>query len=276
MNTLPENILLVDKPKGITSFDVIRILRKKLGIRKMGHAGTLDPLASGLMIIGVNDGTKKMSEFLKLPKTYVADILLGKKSETGDMEGKIIEERSIEGITDEKIRETVENFSGKHSLAVPMYSAIKVGGRPLYSIARKIEAGKTLTEKEMNAVPPVKEMEVISAKLLEIKRGSSPDGGCTSVRMFGEDTECGNGETFRTGVSRSQAGPRTLRWQPQSGDIGGYDNIILCVEMRVSSGSYIRTLGEELGNRLGVPAMLTDLRRSEIGEYSVKNATITL
>ena len=88
-NILPENILLADKPKGITSFDVIRILRKKMGIRKMGHAGTLDPLASGLMIIGINDGTKKMTDFLKLPKTYIADILLGKKTETGDAEGKI-------------------------------------------------------------------------------------------------------------------------------------------------------------------------------------------
>jgi tRNA pseudouridine55 synthase len=254
---LPENILLVDKPKGITSFDVIRRLRVKLGIRKMGHAGTLDPLASGLMIIGINDGTKKMTDFLKLPKTYVADILLGKKSETGDMEGKIVEEKSTEGITDDMIQKVVANFVGKHNLAVPMYSAIKVGGRPLYSIARKVEEGKTLTEKETNAVPPVKEMEVISIKLIESKREPSLEGGCTSVRVFGEDTECGDSETFRTGV------------QPQSGDESG---VKLIVEMRVSSGSYIRTLAEELGNRLGVPAMLTDLRRTEIGEYSVKDA----
>jgi tRNA pseudouridine55 synthase len=221
-NNLPANILLVDKPKGITSFDVIRILRKKLNIRKMGHAGTLDPLASGLMIIGINDGTKKMTEFLKLPKTYVANILLGKRSETGDMEGKIIEEKPTENITDEMIGEVVENFSGKHLLAVPMYSAIKVGGRPLYAIARKIEAGKILTGRETAAVPPIKEMEVFSAKLLEIQRTDN--------------------------------------------------NLTIKVEMRVSSGSYIRTLAEELGNRLGVPAMLTGLRRTEIGAFSVKDA----
>jgi len=200
-----------------------------------------------------------MTDFLKLPKTYVADILLGKKSETGDREGKIVEEKSTEGITDDMIREVVENFAGKHNLAVPMYSAIKVGGRPLYSIARKVEAGKSLTEKETKAVPPVKEMEVVSIKLVNIER-PSPDGGCTSVRMFGEDTECGDSETFRTGV------------QPQSGDNGDGSRLILRVEMRVSSGSYVRTLAEELGNRLGVPAMLTDLRRTEIGEYSVKDA----
>jgi len=199
-----------------------------------------------------------MTDFLKLPKTYVADILLGKKSETGDREGKIVEEKSTEGITDDMIQKVVANFSGKHNLSVPMYSAIKVGGRPLYSIARKVEAGKMLTEKETNAVPPVKEMEVIFAKLIEIKRQPSPDGGCTSVRMFGEDTECGDSETFRTGL------------QTPSGDHCG--EIKLIVEMRVSSGSYVRTLAEELGNRLGVPAMLTDLRRTEIGEYSVKDA----
>ena len=252
-----ENILLVDKPKNITSFDVIRRLRVKLGIRKMGHAGTLDPLASGLMIIGVNDGTKKMTDFLKLPKTYVADILLGKKSETGDMEGKIVEEKSTEGITDDMIREVVANFAGKHNLAVPMYSAIKVGGRPLYSIARKVEAGKTLTEKETNAVPPVKEMEVISIKLLEVVRRI---GVAPRSETFVDNTESGKGETFRFGV------------QPRTGDKSGASEVKLIVEMRVSSGSYVRTLAEELGNRLGVPSMLTDLRRTEIGEYSVKDA----
>ena len=77
-----EEILFIDKPKGITSFDVIRILRRKLGIKKMGHAGTLDPLASGLMIIGIEKGTKKLNDFLKLPKVYIAEILLGKKTTT--------------------------------------------------------------------------------------------------------------------------------------------------------------------------------------------------
>ena len=244
MNGIINNILLVDKPKGITSFDVIRILRKKMGIRKMGHAGTLDPLASGLMIIGVNDGTKKMSEFLKLPKTYVADILLGKKSETGDLEGKIVEEKSAEHITDEMIREVVQNFAGKHSLAVPMYSAIKVGGRPLYAIARKKESGKMLTEKETSAVPPVKEMEVISIKLI------------SAIPCLTRNPELVHDTWILNQVQNDDK----------------VKTISLKVEMRVSSGSYVRTLAEELGNRLGVPAMLTDLRRTEIGEYSVKDA----
>ena len=93
--------LLVDKSKGKSSFDVIRILRRKLGIRKMGHAGTLDPLASGLLIIGVEKGTKKLNGYLHLPKTYIIDVLLGKQTDTGDMEGKIISEKKVGEIPQE-------------------------------------------------------------------------------------------------------------------------------------------------------------------------------
>ncbi len=219
---MDSNILLIDKPKGITSFDVIRILRKKLGIRKMGHAGTLDPMASGLMIIGINEGTKKMSEFLKLPKVYVANVLLGKKTDTGDMEGRVIEEADVPEISEEKIREVVAGMVGKHSLHVPMYSAIKIGGRPLYKLARKKEKGSELTEEEKNIAPPIKEMEVISARLLEIH--------CQG---------------------------RTLTMK---------------IEMEVSSGTYIRSLGEELGRRLGYPATLAGLRRTKIGEFLIEDA----
>ncbi|MBI2120241.1 MAG: tRNA pseudouridine(55) synthase TruB [Parcubacteria group bacterium] len=214
--------LLLDKPKSITSFDCIRILRKKLGIRKMGHAGTLDPMASGLMIIGVNEGTKKMSEFLKLPKVYIADVLLGKKTDTGDMEGRVIEETDVPEISEEKIREVVAGMVGKHLLPVPMYSAIKIGGRPLYKLARKKEKGKELTVAEENITPPVKEMEVLSARLLEI---------------------------------HCQGSTLTMK-----------------IEMEVSSGTYVRTLGEELGRRLGFPATLAALRRTKIGEFSVEDA----
>ena len=89
------DILLIDKPKGITSFGVIYRLRKKLGIRKIGHAGTLDPLATGLLIIGVGPGTKKLTSLVKLDKEYIAEILIGEKRSTGDMEGKITEEKVV-------------------------------------------------------------------------------------------------------------------------------------------------------------------------------------
>ena len=88
---LPE-LLLVDKPKGITSFDVIRQLRRQTGIKKFGHAGTLDPLASGLMLVGVEKGTKLLSGLIKLDKEYVAEIRLGESRTTGDLEGDIVEQ----------------------------------------------------------------------------------------------------------------------------------------------------------------------------------------
>ncbi len=137
MKKLPENIILVDKPKGITSFDVIRRLRKELGIRKMGHAGTLDPLASGLMIIGVNEGTKRMEEFLKLPKSYEAEILLGTRTDTGDLEGEVIDTAEVYDIDEDYVREVVNNFVGVFELPVPAYSAVKRGGKKLYELARE-------------------------------------------------------------------------------------------------------------------------------------------
>lgn len=156
MISTQSNILLIDKPKGITSFDVIRILRKKIGIRKMGHSGTLDPLATGLMLIGIGDGTKKLTELIGLPKTYEAEILLGNKTDTGDVTGKIIEEKPVPVLDSNEVLKVVENFVGTHNLTVPMYSAIKKDGKPLYAYARKGEVVEA----------PVKEMNVIRVMLI--------------------------------------------------------------------------------------------------------------
>ncbi|HBV00847.1 MAG TPA: hypothetical protein DEF00_00435 [Candidatus Taylorbacteria bacterium] len=154
-------ILLVDKPQGITSFDCIRILRRKLGVRKMGHAGTLDPMATGLMIIGVGEGTKKLQDFLKLDKTYKAEILLGVSTDTGDITGKILKELGSMNYElwkgkEAEIKKILEGMVGKLSLPVPAYSAIKRGGEPLYKKARRGE----------KVEPPVKIMEVLSVEFL--------------------------------------------------------------------------------------------------------------
>lgn len=155
MQMFPQNILLIDKPKGITSFDAIRILRRKLGIKKMGHGGTLDPLASGLMIIGIEKGTKKLNSVLKLPKVYEADILLGIKTTTGDMEGDIVAQKDIENISLDTIQKVLKSMVGKMTLQVPAYSAIKIAGNPLYKYAHAHLAVK----------PPSKEMEIFWIKL---------------------------------------------------------------------------------------------------------------
>src|SRR3989344_1491704 len=127
-----QKLLLIDKPKGVTSFWVIKTLRQKLGIRKIGHAGTLDPLATGLMLVGVGTGTKALHELIKLPKTYEALVILGIKTSTGDMEGEILERKEVAEIADKKVREALKSLIGKTKLKVPAYSAIKVGGRRLY------------------------------------------------------------------------------------------------------------------------------------------------
>ena len=158
---LPENILLIDKPTGITSFDVIRRLRQKTGIRKYGHAGTLDPAASGLMIIGANEGTKKLNEYLKLPKEYVAEILLGERRSTGDMDGEVIEAADVRPIKTEVLSEVLAGMVGTLRLPVSAYSAIKKGGVPMYKRAREAASkGEVITD------VPIRDMEVHEAELL--------------------------------------------------------------------------------------------------------------
>jgi tRNA pseudouridine55 synthase len=211
--TKPE-IILVDKPKGITSFDVIRILRRKLGIRKIGHAGTLDPLASGLMILGIEKGTKKLTNLIKLDKDYSAEIILGEKRTTGDMEGEIVEsiEISKNRFSKFEIEKTLNSMIGELDLPVPVYSAIKRDGQALYKKARKGQKVEV----------PIKKMKVISADLKKIKYKKN------RVHVF--------------------------------------------VKFSVGSGTYIRSLAEELGKHLEVPATLGNLRRTRVGGFNIKNA----
>ena len=207
---IEDDILLVHKPVGMSSFDVIRKLRRILDIKKIGHAGTLDPLARGLMIVGIGSGTKKMTQYLKLPKTYIAEILVGKSTTTGDLEGEIVKQKFV-GKGDLKkndIEDVIVKMKGLHTLQVPLYSAIKVQGKALYKYARE---GKT------PPYIPEKEMDIQSIQLLD---------------------------SYHSG-----------------------NNHIIQVRIEVSSGSYIRTLGEEFGRRIGYPATLHSLYRIKIDDY---------
>lgn len=168
ISEVPE-LLLVDKPKGITSFDVIRRLRRELNIKKMGHAGTLDPLASGLMLIGIGAGTKRLNEYLKLPKSYEADILVGERRATGDMEGAILEEKEVLSLDEHKVRNVLAGMLGSLELPVPAYSAIKRDGVRLYAKAR--------SGQEMGELP-VRTMEVSGIGFL----GMQVEGGRAIVK----------------------------------------------------------------------------------------------
>lgn len=219
MTPVPE-LLLIDKPRGITSMGVIRVLRKQLGIKKMGHAGTLDPLATGLMLIGIGKGTKKLAELIKLDKEYIAEIRIGERRSTGDLEGEVVEEKKVEEpveILQSKISTELSNLLGTLSLPVSAYSAIKVDGVAMYKRARKAEkTGEIITE------VPVRDMRVYETELLHF-------------------------------------------------EISG-DRAVATVRFAVGSGTYIRSLSEELGRRVGYPATLQNLRRTKVGEFDIKDA----
>ncbi len=205
---MKDELLLIDKPEGITSFDVIRLLRKKLSIRKMGHSGTLDPAASGLLLIGIGDGTKLLTELIGSPKVYLSEILLGVRTSTGDRDGEVVEEKPIPEISDEEIQKILAGMVGNFILPVSPYSAMKRGGKKLYEYARE----------GIEMSPTKREMEIRAADFVG-----------------------------RAGNTLS------IRW-----DVG--------------SGTYIRSLAEELGKRLGTVASLKSLRRISISKYKVEDA----
>lgn len=226
---MDSDILLIDKPTGITSFDVIRRLRRQFNqegktIPKMGHAGTLDPLATGLMIVGVGPGTKKLSQYIKLDKQYIAEILVGEKRSTGDLAGEILDKATVEeNFSDDYLQTLLSGMVGTLQLPVSAYSAIKKNGVPMYKRARQAaKEGKRITD------VPVRTMKIYQAGLLD----------------------------------------------QQVVEIDSVKKLVVKVCFEVASGTYIRSLAEEFGQRLGkgYPATLKSLRRIKIGNFSIDEA----
>jgi len=130
-------ILIVDKPKGITSHDVVNIARRLFNTKKVGHAGTLDPIATGVLVVLIGDATKKSNTLLNDDKSYAATLRLGLTTDTGDSSGKTTRTGSIEGLGDTAIKNAVMSFTGEIEQMPPMYSAVKFRGKALYKWARK-------------------------------------------------------------------------------------------------------------------------------------------
>jgi tRNA pseudouridine55 synthase len=206
---LPPTIIRADKPKGMTSFQLVRAIQRVYNAKKAGHAGTLDPQATGVMLVGINEGTKLLSEYVGLPKTYEAEVLFGIRTDTGDLEGTVLEQVPATSFAEETVAQALTSLTGTHILPVPVYSATKQGGMPLH---KRVRQG-------MRVIVPEREMTITEATLLSLEHTSS--GQVATVRF------------------------------------------------RVSSGTYIRTLAEELGKRLGVPATLSGLRRTAVGPYTI-------
>lgn len=203
-------LILVDKPSGPTSHDIVDRVRHVLGIRAVGHAGTLDPFASGLLILGVGKGTKALTALVGLDKAYEATAILGATTDTFDREGVVTPSAVTTIPTLEQVEAALPAFRGTIQQKAPLYSAIKLKGKKLYELAR---AG-TATE----ALRPVREVTIYELSLIS------------------------------------------------------YEWPVLRLHMRVSSGTYIRSLVDDLGRVLCVGAYTDELRRTMIGKYSVDGA----
>lgn len=134
-------ILIIDKERGLTSHDVVARVRRITGERKVGHTGTLDPAATGVLPVCLGAATKVIEYLQDTTKTYAAEVVLGVETDTDDLEGRIVAERPVPALTAEEVDEALAPFRGAISQVPPMYAAIKIGGRKLYDLAR---AGETV------------------------------------------------------------------------------------------------------------------------------------
>lgn len=207
-----DSILLVDKPAGMTSFGVVARIRRRLSQElgkkaKVGHTGTLDPFATGLMIIVTGKECRNAMQYSKLDKVYEATIRLGQTSTTGDPEGEIVAVHGPEP-SPEEVQAVLTRFAGEITQRPPIYSAIKINGQRAYDLARKG------VEVEM----PERQVTIYSLDLIDY---TYPD---------------------------------------------------IKIRVHVSSGTYIRTLAQDIGEALGSAAYCTQLRRTKVSDFSVEEA----
>lgn len=207
-----DEVILIDKPQGMTSFGVVARLRRVLSNQagkkvKVGHTGTLDPFATGLMIIVTGKKCREAETFTKLDKWYEAEIILGKNSSTGDPEGEITDVSDCEPSLEE-VQRVISQFVGKIEQTPPIFSAIKINGERAYRLAREGKQVKI----------PKRVIEIYSLELL------------------------------------------------------AYEYPKLKIRTHVSSGTYIRTLAVDIGEKLGTGAYCENLRRMKIADYSIDQA----
>ena len=173
-----DGVIIINKQKDFTSHDVVNVIRKKLNTKKVGHTGTLDPNATGVLPILVGKATKISKYLIEHDKTYIATIKLGEKTDTGDNEGQVIEEKLVPAdLKKEDINNVLQSFLGKQKQVPPMYSAIKINGKKLYEYARE---GK---EVKLEA----REIEIYKIQLLEYKN--------SKIKF---EVECSKGNYIRT------------------------------------------------------------------------------
>jgi tRNA pseudouridine55 synthase len=204
----PEGVLLIDKQRGPTSHDIVDMIRRLYGTRKVGHAGTLDPMATGLLILLIGKATKVSAYLMSQDKAYEADLTLGIVTDSQDAEGETRETHPVPELTDEAIRAAMAKMLGDQYQMPPMHSARKVNGVPLYKLAHK---GQEIA----------REPRFIRVESMDLLRWSSP---------------------------------------------------IISFKTRCTKGTYVRTLGHDLGKSLGPGGHLSALRRTASGTNDVEQA----
>lgn len=243
-----DGLLIVDKKEGITSFDVIRNVRKEYNIKKVGHIGTLDPLASGVLPVLIGKATKLSDYLMMHDKEYIAKIILGKKTSTGDREGNVIEEKEIEKskISKENIEAVLNSFLGESYQIPPMYSAIKVNGKKLYELARE--------NKEIERTP--RKINIAKVELLNIENADA-----NLSLQFANKNKQENGIDDEK-INSSEKNFANKNWQ----------SIEITYKVQCSKGTYIRTLSEDIAEKLGTVGYMSYLRRTRVGDFKIEDA----
>ncbi len=154
---MQNGILVINKEKNMTSRDVVNIACKKLKTRHIGHTGTLDPIATGVLVLGVNEGCKVIDLLTSASKVYQAEVLVGVETDTLDITGHVLKEYNIENLTNEQVKKALGKFQGKYLQEVPKYSAVHVDGKRLYEYARNQE----------EVILPKREVEIFQIELLD-------------------------------------------------------------------------------------------------------------
>jgi tRNA pseudouridine55 synthase len=176
-----DGILIVNKPAGITSHDVVDFIRRKFNMERVGHAGTLDPMATGVLVMLLGKATKLSNTFTNHDKEYVAKVFFGKKTDSQDASGKVIEERNIDNPGIEAIKKALDSFKGEIEQIPPMVSAIKYKGKKLYELAR---SGKTVVREPRKI--RISDIEILDFKFPELTFRVKCSKG-TYVRTLCED-----------------------------------------------------------------------------------------
>jgi len=256
-------ILNIDKPKGYTSHDVVAKLRKILKIKQIGHTGTLDPMATGVLPVCIGKSTK-IIQYLEDTKAYRAYIKLGIETDTCDIEGKIIEENEVKDINVEKINECLKNFQGEIEQTPPMFSAIHYKGKRLYEYARK--------NIEITDIPKRK-VFISSIKLLGIIDIQSQSKYYFDPTPYPLPRE-GEMSLGRGCVPTPNPAFSTKFSDKPITNLCKYENKnpVLVLDIDCSAGTYIRSIAHDLGKMLGCGATLCDLMRTRAGLFKISES----